>query len=438
MKVTLANRWEEIRTSFWFVPTLLFLAAVFLSFFALQIDIEFSGDIPPDAWWIYGGGADGARSVLAAIAGSMITVTSVVFSITIVVLTLASGQFGSRLLRNFMRDTGNQVVLGTFLATFIYSLLILRRVRSTGDFEFIPYLSVTLGVLMVFFSVAVLIYFIHHVSTNIQAETIINGVFHEITRTVDILFDEPGDDSLEKLPAEPEMPERFIHEPYLIKADESNYMLALEEKRLVEVAAEHDLFIRMIHRPGDFVIRGSAILKIWSSEPIKAIVKREISETLLMGVHRTITQDAEYGIHQLVEIAVRALSPSINDPYTAINCIDRLAAVMSQIAQKKFPSPYRYDDEGNFRLILNTTSFEGYLDASYHQIRQNAGENPAVLIRMLEALTRIAEQTFTREQNRALQKHAEMVMNKGHTITEERDLNDLKVRYNRITSLLKT
>lgn len=161
--------------------------AIVLSIFTLRLDY---GAITTDTgvWWLYSGEASGARSVLSVISGSMITVTSIVFSITIVTLALASGQFGSRLLRSFMHDTGNQVVLGTFIATFMYSLLILRSVRSVEENEFIPYISVTVGVFLVFLSVGVLIYFIHHVANKIQAESIVSTIFEETIESIDNQF----------------------------------------------------------------------------------------------------------------------------------------------------------------------------------------------------------------------------------------------------------
>lgn len=439
MKATISSGWEEVRTSFWFIPMLLFFCAIGLSVLGLWLDKQYGENIPSGTWWIYGGGADGARAVLAAITGSMITVTSVVFSITIVTLTLASGQFGPRLLRNFMRDTGNQVVLGTFIATFIYSLLILRSVRSLDESEFIPYISVTMGVLLVFFSVLVLIYFIHHVSTSIQAESIIGAVYSELTNTVDKLFPQSINDKQEggEVEAKPELPNYFKRDALPIEAEESNYLRATENDDLMKIAVDHDLVIQLLYRPGNFVARFSTVLLVWPPDRIDDDLKEELNEALVLGPHRTLTQDAEYGIYQLVEIAVRALSPGINDPFTAINSIDRLAAVLGHVAKKKFPSPYHFDEEGNLRIIMSTTTFKGYLDVAFNQIRQNASSTPAVLIRLMEALGIVAEQASTSEQYEALNHHAEMVKNIGvNSFSEKRDKEDLLERYETVKSML--
>lgn len=172
----LANLWESLRTSYWFVPTLMTAGGVALSFASVHLDERVNYKWVRTVGWIWAGGAEGARQVLSTIAGSMITVAGVAFSITIVALTLASNQFGPRLLRNFVRDAGNQIVLGTFIATFVYCLLVLRTVRGEDDTEFVPYVSVTLGVAFALTSLGVLIYFIHHVAISIQAENLIASV----------------------------------------------------------------------------------------------------------------------------------------------------------------------------------------------------------------------------------------------------------------------
>lgn len=380
MKVSLASIWENVRTSFWFVPTLMTCGAIVLSIFSLWLDEGSIYTDAPGVWWIYSGEASGARSVLSVISGSMITVTSIVFSITIVTLTLASGQFGSRLLRNFMRDTGNQVVLGTFIATFIYSLLILRSVRSEGENEFIPYISVTVGVILVFLSVGVLIFFIHHVSTKIQAESIVNAIFEETTEAVDNQFPQQlngqrkeGIDRKHNLQSN--LPETFYEKAYNIKAGSSNYLQVVEYKRLLKLAEKHNLILEVLYRPGDFIVRNSTIMLVWPPHQIDDALHNKLYNNVILGVHQTLTQNAEYGIQQLVEVAVRALSPGINDPFTAVNCIDRLAAILCQVAQKQFPSPSHCDAAGKLRVVLKTTTFEGYVDTAFNQIRQNSESN---------------------------------------------------------------
>lgn len=435
MKLSIASYWESIRTSFWFIPTLMTLGAILFSGLALWSDRNFVNIIPSDAWWLYSGGADGARAVLAAISGSMITVTSVVFSITIVTLTLASGQFGSRLLRNFMRDTGNQVVLGTFIATFVYSLLILRSVRSIDENEFVPYISVTFGVLLVFLSVGVLIFFIHHVSTKIQAENIVNTVFEEASLAVDRLFPQSTSDQNDQAEIK-SLPKSFNEEAIAIKSKESNYLQVIGQEDLLQLTEKNDLIISLAYRPGDFIIKGTALMYVWPSDNIDNKLSKKMSENLILGGNKTLTQNAEYGLQQLVEIAVRALSPGINDPFTAINCIDRLSALLCQISSKVFPSQYRFDRAGNLRIKFKATSFEGYVNTSFNQIRQNAQTNPAVLIRMMEAINTIITHTTIPDRIMSLKNHANIIKNAGEkSFKEAQDYQELESRYKKIMDL---
>jgi uncharacterized membrane protein len=162
-------------------------------------------------------------------------------------------------------------------------------------------------------------------------------------------------------------------------------------------------------------------------------LNNKLRDNLILGVHQTLTQNAEYGIQQLVEIAVRALSPGFNDPFTAINCIDRLAAILSQVAGKQFPSPFHYDARGKLRIVLKTTTFEGYVDTAFNQIRQNSESSPAVMIRLMEAIDRIINHLSLPEQYRILRNHAEMIMNSGrNNLKEQQDQQDLQSRYDRI------
>ncbi|MEX0662484.1 MAG: DUF2254 domain-containing protein [Balneolaceae bacterium] len=438
MKFSIRSVWEDVRTSFWFVPTIMTIGAVILSIITLLADRESGFLESPVSWWVYSGGADGARSVLAAISGSMITVTSVVFSITIVTLTLASGQFGSRVLRNFMRDTGNQVTLGTFIATFIYSLLILRSVRSEGENEFIPYLSVTVGVILVFFSVGVLIYFIHHVSSNIQAESIVNKIYDETIEAVESQFsDEEGKESGSKINSKPDLPESFYDKAHTIKATQSNYLQVIKYDEVLKRADGDNLIVELLNKPGDFITKGNPVLRIWPPQKVDQTIDKKLYDTLIFGVHRNLSQNAEYGLKQLVEIAVRALSPGINDPFTAINCIDRLAAILSQLTHRHFPSPFHYSKEGKLLLILKPSTFEGFVNTSFNQIRQNSQSTPAVMMKLMEAIETIMTQASKTDQYKILRKHADMIRNTGkENLKEQNDWEDLELRYKKIVKHL--
>ncbi|HSK30084.1 MAG TPA: DUF2254 domain-containing protein, partial [Candidatus Limnocylindria bacterium] len=340
--------------------------------------------------WAYGGGPEGARAVLAAIAGSMITVAGVAFSIMIVALTLASQQFGPRLLRNFMRDTGNQVVLGTFIATFTYCLIVLRTIRG-GESEFVPHVSVTLAIVFALVGLGVLIYFIHHAAVSIQAPEVIALVANDLEQGIERLFPErlghpPQED--QKILSQ-EIVNDFETRGDTIEATESGYLQSIDNAKLMAVAQEKALVLLVKCRPGDFVVSGGELARC-QPRGVDDDTAKAIQQAFIFGTQRTHLQDVEFSIDQLVEVAVRALSPGVNDPFTAINCIDRMAAALCLLAQRSFPSPFRHDDRGKLRVIARPVTFAGMVNAAFDSTRQYGRSSVAVTIRLLEAIATVA------------------------------------------------
>jgi uncharacterized membrane protein len=420
MKIPFGNVLEKIRSSYWFVPAAMSLMAMALSTLMLYLDQRFANQSPADAWWLYGGGAEGARVVLATIATAMISVTSVVFSITIVALTLAAGQFGSRVLRNFMRDRGNQITLGTFIATFVYAMLVLRTVRGGDEAGFVPSLTMSVGILLVFLSVGVLIYFIHHVANSIQAETVVGSIARETEEAIEQLFpvaigrEDPGKDRPEAgKQGGACLPTVFDVDAKAVRALRADHLQVIDDESLMDLAVEHDLVIRLRARPGDFVVQGRIVAHVWKDGDLEPELLDEVREVFVLGRSRSLQQDAEFGILQLVEVAVRALSAGINDPFTAMYCVDRISSLLAHLATRTFPAAERFDDDGRLRVVADTTSFSGFVDSGFNQIRQNAGRSTAVLIRMLEALASIGAQASTCEQRRVLERHAALVLQEG-------------------------
>jgi len=433
MKTRLLNLWEVVRTSFWLIPGLMVFSAIGLSFAIVAMDRMVELDHHRVFGFLYAGGPEGARSILSTIAGSMITVAGVAFSITIVALTLASSQFGPRLLRNFMRDTGNQIVLGTFIATFIYCLLVLRSVYSVGGHDFVPGISVTFAIALAVANVGVLIYFIHHVSTSIHADRVIAAVYNELSEHIQRLFPEELGYELEQSKNDrnkPQPTEGSYNYAWDIAALKSGYLQALDSDSLLKIAEEHDMLIDLQFRPGEFIVVGTALAKVKSAEHLKENLVEQIASSFILGPQRTPEQDAEFAIHQLVEVAIRALSPGINDPFTAITCIDHLGSALCILTGRVFPSPYRYDEEGNLRFIAKPLTFEGITNAAFDQIRQYGRTSVAVTIRLLERLKTIAAHTRNSEQRQAILRQADMIARASQdSLPEKNDRDDLQQRY---------
>jgi uncharacterized membrane protein len=439
MKAKALSWWESIHTSFWFLPTLIALAAVGLALGIVWVDRSISLEAKRLGDLFYPGGPEGAREVLSTIAGSTITVAGVTFSITIVALTTAGAQFGPRLLRSFMADKGNQLVLGTFVGTFIYCLLVLRTIRDGDNGEFVPKIAVTLGIVLALASFAVLIYFFHHASSAIQAEQVVDTIFRELVGEIEHTF-----------PAEQEPPEASEKPPELaslfgpgkptrtVTANASGYLRTVAVEDLISLAREHDLVLRLEYRSGDFVFEGTPLAVVAGAGGSDDHVDKQVRQAFVLGKYRSLEQDVEFPIQQLVDMALRALSPSLNDPYTAVNCIDRLGAALCHLNGRHAPSPYQYDEDGALRVILDVPTYAGILDAAFNQIRQNAQRSLSVSIRLLEALQAIAV-TVTRDAQRdTVQLHAEMVYRTGQEAAHERkDRDDLEARFQAVIQKLR-
>lgn len=431
MKTRLVNLWGRFRTSYWFVPSLMVCTAFALAWGLSTLDQRLALQGWTGLSWIYKGDPAGARTLLSTVAASMITVAGVVFSITIVTLSLTSSQFGPRLLRNFLRDTTNQVVLGAFVATFLYCLLLLRTVRGGPADEFVPHVGVSVAVLLALGNVGLLIYFIHHVATSIQANSIIGTVSGELQEAIDYLFPQRGESSG---PAGAAVVRRDTEagagEAALVPALRSGYVQAIDVPGLVEAGAEHDVEISLRCRPGHFVMEGATLAEVRPAARSSEELIRRTQRGILVGAHRTAEQDVEFSIHQLVEVALRALSPGINDPYTAMTCIDWLGAALLRLCDRPFPSPYHEDREGAIRLITEPITFAGIADAAFNQIRQAARDHVSVTIRLLEAIAVVAAHAHDADQRAVLVQHAELVYQQAkQRTTEPRDLQDIAERF---------
>ena len=359
---------------------------------------------------LFGAGAAGSRGLLAAIASSMITVAGVVFSITIVALSLASSQYTSRVLRNFMRDRINQTVLGVFVGIFAYCLVVLRTIRGGDEGAFVPSLAMLFGLVLGFVGIAFLVYFIHHMATSIQASQILAAVSEETLRAVEHLFPEGvGQEDYDDT--------QFGLSPgetwYAVSAQQTGYIQEIETAELLAFAAERGMVIRMERAIGEFLIEGTPVVSALGANPLDEKDVRRLGSTCVVGRQRTVDQDAAFGIRQLVDVAMKALSPGINDTTTAVMCVDYLTAILVRLAGRQIESRYRTKD-GELRLVTRGPTFTGLVGEAYDQIRQNADGNVAVLARLLWSLETLADRTSMATRRRVLLEHARALEELGH------------------------
>jgi len=400
----------NIHTTFWFVPGLIILGAITLAIGLIEVNPLVDQQMLARWPLLFGAGAAASRGLLAAIASSMITVAGVVFSITIVALSLASSQYTSRVLRNFMRDRINQTVLGVFVGIFAYCLVVLRTIRGGDEGAFVPSLAMLFGLILGFVGIAFLVFFIHHMAISIQASQILAAVSEETLRAVEHLFpegvgQEESDDTQFELP----QGQRW----HAVSAAQTGYIQEIDTAKLLAFAGQHGTVIRMERTIGEFLVKGTVVVSVLGTNPPVEKDARQLASSCIVGRQRTMDQDAAFGIRQLVDVAMKALSPGINDTTTAVMCVDYLTAILLQLAGRQMESRYRAED-GELRLLTRGPTFPGLVGEAYDQIRQNAGGNVAVVSRLLWSLETLTDQTSMAIRRRVLLDHARALQELGH------------------------
>jgi len=398
--------WDRLRTSFWFLPSTMAAAAVALSFAMLELDTRFGSAAVRNIALIYRFGPEGARALLSAIASSMITVAGLTFSITMLTLQLATSQFGPRLLRNIMRDRGNQVVLGTFLATFLYCLLILRTVRGTDGASFVPHLSAAVGVLLAVVSIAILIYFIHHVASSIRIESLLEALARDSRAAIDRLYPEPigegarSDGTASARPAavanDDDSPARidepdFSLDARAVHARRCGYVQAVDAEQLMRIATECGLVVHIDASPGRFVTQRDRLLTVVPAAKLSRGAADRLASAFLVGIDRTPTQDLAFSLRRLVEVAQRALSSSVNDPTTALYCVDRLVEAFELLAMRRQPARLRVDDAGELRVVAERVDPADLACRCFAAIARYGLGDADVGARLVHALSRLAD-----------------------------------------------
>jgi uncharacterized membrane protein len=403
------------------------VGAAILSAVALAVDSSLVEADLPD--WVFAGGADGARALLSTVAGSMVTVAGVGFSITIVALVLASTQFGPRLLSLFMRDLTSQATLGAFAGTFTFCVLILRTIRGPdeGGTPFVPHFAITIAIVLTLLSVGGLVWFFHHVSVSIQAPKLVASVARDLDGAIDRLY--PGDLGR----GGPEPDPSAIPDPAVdavVVAGTNGYVVVVDDAALLDLAVRHDLCVLLTTRPGLFVVKGNPVLVARPPERVDGTLAARLGSTLIVGDVRTAEDDIEFSVRQLVEVALRALSPAINDPFTAMAAVDWLGAALARLAAQEFPSRYRYDDTGRLRVVASVSTFGGIVHTIFSRIRHYGGTSPVVLNRLLEAVAAFGPRVGSEADRALVRGEIEAVLRMGRTmLSSEADLAELELRY---------
>ena len=426
MKSKLTVIWDSLKSSYWFVPGLMCFGALAFAFFCLWIDGELyrRGLQLPEPLLALDRAS--VRALLTTIAGAMFTAVSIVFSMTMLTLVQASSQLGPRLLTNFMRDRTNQFTLGAFLATFLFCLVALRGSQQAE--ETLSHLTILFALLMTLLVTGQLIHFVHHVAQSINASLVVAQIGKKLTHALE-------SDGADEASPNIAIPAEMADEGAPLAAAATGYIKSLDYEGLIVKAKANGAMIRLERGAGDFVRTGDVIGTVWPMDKREELEK-SLKQTLTVGRQRTLIQDTDFYVEQLVEVAVRSLSPGINDPFTAVRAIDWLSAALARLAALSDSESRLCDDDGTLRVLRKRARFEDYLAAAFNQIRQNGADKPSVAIHLLRSLAAIDRhiQHNTAPRRRAILRQAHMIAEMARSAsTASHDREDLEEAYEPFT-----
>lgn len=435
--VRLKALWLDMRDSLWLVPALITLAAAGLAVLLVNInDLILRGLDPTTRWWAFGGSAEGAAGVLSAIASGIITVTGVVFSVTIVALQLASSQFTPRVLRQFTADRANQVVLGVFIGTFTYTLLVQRTLRSgNGIPEFVPNVAVTGAVILALVSIGFLIFFINHAARSIQASVIIDTVTRDTLEAIHDVFPDVSAPGVNALLSADELTAGRPDAPRSVAVRKAGYIQSIDEGSLAQIARQRQLLVRMDVEVGRYVLPGDDVMSVWPAEDVAGDDEAALCDALVLGLERTKHRDPKFGVIELMDIAVKAMSPSVNDPTTALNAIDRLGEILLDFACRRRGDHTVMSADGRPLVVIRRPQLADTAGIAFDQIRHYASGNPTVAIALVRLLGRLARLSPPDSRDEFLEHLHEVKHSADARIT---DLEDRRRFHSAVAEALRT
>jgi uncharacterized membrane protein len=382
--VTWSVHRQRLRTSLWTIPGAAAISAALAAKVLALVDRRIAQD--SRAWYLFGGQPESARELLSTIASSLLTFTGVVFSVTILVLQLASSQFSPRILRTFLEDRFTRGAMGIFIGSFVYALALLPEVRDSSPgadgFEgFVPALSVFLAFLLALLSVLVFVRYIHHMAHSIRVVQILGRVGHETRRSIVRLYPEEVGEEIEfEPPIRPSSASQVI-----THQGRGGVIAAVDEDRLLAAVAQQDACAELLHEPGTFVPEGAPLWRVWNAHDAQRLAD-ELRACTIIADERTPEQDPAFGLRLIVDVAERALSPGTNDPTTAVQALDQLHDLLRALVRRRFPSPARGDDRGELRLILPRPAWDAYVRLAFDEIRFYGRESIQVVRRIRAAV----------------------------------------------------
>lgn len=385
MLTRLKIRLETLRDRLWLIPAVAAVAAAVAAWILVSVDRTLGQDATGP--FVFGGGPESARSILSTIAAAMLSFTGLVFSVTMLVLQLASSQLSPRVTRTFLRDRKNQVVLGVFVATFVYALLVLREIRSIEDGAFVPSIAVWWAFVLLLGSVAAFVFYIDHMAHAMRVSTIIASVAEETRAAIDRRYPDALADA--PPPGDP-VPLPDVTRT-IASHDRPGVIQAIDIERLEAIALEAGVVFELMGPIGESIPGGGPLVRVFG---VRTVDDDAVRSTVSVGLERTMEQDPGFGFRQLVDVAARALSPGINDPTTAHLVVDQVHDLLRRLAQRSMPKAERYSADGALRVIVPVQGWAGYLVLGVEEIVRYGRDSVQVMRgvrRMLDDLTTIVD-----------------------------------------------
>ncbi len=424
-RVTARYQWDRLRVSFWFAPLVMSILAVLLAWLMYWLDGLIPNEVLESSRFVLSGTPGEVRSSLIGMATSILTTAGVVFTLLTLPLSTVAAQYGSRLLRVFLGDRITQLVLGMFVATFVYCV---AAALSIPPFEVepeAPQLMVTVGLVLMLGTFASIILLIQHISTKLQAPNIAASAGAELREVVLAeVQDVVKSDSASR--ANQESQKALMEaEAFPIRAKETGYIEFVDPETLFTLAKENQLIIRLLRKPGRFVRREDAVALIWPADRVDESLEEQICRVFHMGNMRTPTQDIVYAVNQLVEMSVRAMSPAINDPFTAMTCMEYIGEGLALFIRHGERDSYYYDLEGRLRLAFEPVTIPELFNAAFDMLRHASSDNASVLKTMLEVIDKIGREADSPEVRQELSRHVSLIeaeSQAGNLIEQDRQM----------------
>jgi uncharacterized membrane protein len=429
-RVTARYNWDRLKVSFWFAPLVMAVAAILLARVMAWVDVRIPNEMLENSNLVLSGTVSELRSTLVTIATTTLATAGVVFTLLTLPLSTVAAQYGSRLLRLFLGDRTTQFVLGMFVGTFVYCLAAATSIPPVDVTLPIqpqgPQISATVGLFLMIATFASLILLVQHVSTMLQAPNIAAAAGAQLLDVVGTEIPDEvrsGDDLSQTGQGAPEPLVETAGYPVCVR--DTGYIQYIDPEYMLVLARESNLVIRLLHKPGHFVWSGTVVALVWPAGRVDARLDEQIRHAFRLGNLRTPTEDVEYAVNQLVEMAVRAMSPAINDPFTAMTCLDHLRNGLALFAQRREEAPNIYDGKGQLRLVFEPVTFDELLSATFDMLRHASCDNASVLLHMLEVIDAIGQETKSPEARQKLLRHVGLIQAEsqaGALIEEDRKL----------------